>query len=141
LPYEILSCPGTPVALFRMWDRFSADDGLAAYVDYVSRADYDPSRTMLTDAGAVTGIPANYRQVAVRVARLAPVLATIPDGTRSVILAPRDHQFGMARMLAQVAGHVTPLDIHVTRDEVEALVLAGCPDRDIAALATRLRQG
>lgn len=138
MPYSILTRPGEPVALFRMSGSFGAEEGARAFSDYVTRVGFDPKAAMLSDARAITDIPANYRQVATRIVRLGPALACIAPGTRAVLLVATDTQFGMARMLSQAVGAAAPIQFHVTRSEAEALALAGCPDRSIADLARRL---
>ncbi|KPP83735.1 MAG: hypothetical protein HLUCCA08_08010 [Rhodobacteraceae bacterium HLUCCA08] len=138
VPYETRIDTASACVLCRFFGAVSTTEFTRAFTNYTEHPGFRPDAAILTDGRQAGALPISYREVAAQVARTMPALSRLSPEARIILLAERDDQFGMARMLQQVLHAVTSVAVIVTRSEPDALTRAGCPDPDIAALARRL---
>lgn len=128
MPYQILPMPSHGITAFKFTGEMSADEGRQAFVEYTSRPDFDPNHWMITDAREVTGVKATFKDVTRGVASLVGRLRLFRTPVRSVILVDGESPFVWSRVVDQVLEKYSPIEVRVTRDPLEAMVLIGCPD-------------
>lgn len=126
--FELSVHPERKLAFFRMLGHVPLQDCIDIFVDYVNHPLFDPAHVMLTDTRHLQGVDADFRRILWALERTRPLFGRFPKGTLSVIHAPRDVNFGLARILQQVAEPFTPFRFEIERDEEMALALAGQPE-------------
>ena len=139
MPISYSIHPDRGLAHFRMTGTIDVAQTLGSFADYVRNPLFDPSYVMLTDAQDVGAVDADFLGIVGGVQRAMPFLRSFPDEASSIIYAPRDLIFGMARIMQQVVEPVSRLRFQILRDEAEALALAGQPEADFNALDQALR--
>lgn len=113
------------VAIFEFSGEMSAKDGKQVFLEYISRPDFDPSFTMITDARQVTAIPSGFLEILSLVRGLRPMLKQFDRGALSIVLVNNDVSYGMARVLEQVLDMFSRIRLRVVETEAEAMDLAG----------------
>ncbi|WP_323769074.1 hypothetical protein [Antarctobacter sp.] len=113
-------------------------DAIAAFREYVGHPHFDPAFVMLTDTCQVSDVDARFRAIVGGVHRSLTLIRHFRQEARSVIYAPQDVAFGMARVLQQVVEPLSHLRFEILRDEAEALSSARQSERSFDALHTAL---
>ncbi|WP_306043547.1 hypothetical protein [Mameliella sp. MMSF_3510] len=139
MPISYSIHPNRGLAHFRMSGTIDVPQTLGSFSDYVQNPQFDPSFVMLTDAQEVGVVDADFLGIVGGVQRAMTFLRSFPNEAFSIIYAPRDLTFGMARIMQQVVEPVSKLRFHILRDEGEALARAGQPETDFNALEQALR--
>jgi len=138
MPISYSIHPDRGLVHFRMSGTIDVPQTLASFSGYVRNPLFDPSYVMLTDAQDVGAVDADFLGIVGGVQRAMTFLRSFPDEASSIIYAPRDLTFGMARILQQVVEPVSTLRFKILRDEGEALALAGQPETNFNALELAL---
>lgn len=132
--YRIL--PERGFILIRFHAVYGTSDGKAAITAVTADARYDRHQVHLIDLRDVTRFDATFADMQAMVRWKCNRFSDALDGSRSVIIAPGDIAFGMARMYQQIADGVLPMRIDVVRTHAEAHVMLHVD----AALATSLNR-
>lgn len=138
--YSIFVFPTERVALFRFQGIMTADQGLAAFQDYLKHDNFDPSFTMLTDARNVIDVDAKFLDILAKVSSLKPVLQKFQAGALSVILVEHMGPFGMARMLGHVLNMFCEIELRVASTLHEIQLMPELSHLDIPGLLGDKRQ-
>lgn len=117
--------PNRKLAFFQFEGTVDTQQGAQIFEDYVNSKIFSPEYTMLTDTSGLKSAKASYRTMLSGVLSLRASLGKFSQPATSVIYARSDFFFGMARLLEQVQNPLSQIKIIVTRDEAEALYLAG----------------
>ncbi|SMX35955.1 hypothetical protein [Maliponia aquimaris] len=133
--------PARGLAYFRMVGDVALQECIDTFVSYVDHPLFDPAFVMLTDTRDLVHVDADFRRILWAVERTRKLFDRFPKGTLCVIHAPRDVNFGLARILQQVAEPFSPFRIAIERDEAAALALAGQAETGFDALETALAAG
>ncbi|WP_136442730.1 hypothetical protein [Pacificoceanicola onchidii] len=132
--------PNRDLALFQFEGTVDTKQGARIFQDYVSAPGFSPTYKMLTDTSRLDTVESNYRSMLSGVLSLRESLSKFDTPALSVIYARSNFFFGMARLLEQVQNPLSNIQIVVTRDEAEALTLAGQPEKSMADLHEALRR-
>lgn len=134
MPVDVSIHPDRTLGLFRMTGAVDVPSVLGAFRRYVDHPQFDPDFVMLTDARHVSAVNADFRGIVGGVQRALILMRRFHKETPSVICAPNDVPFGMARILQQVAEPVSFIRFEILRAEAEALEKAGQAEHSFAAL-------
>ncbi|WP_417208380.1 hypothetical protein [Antarctobacter sp.] len=115
-------------------------DAIGAFREYVEHPHFDPAFVMLTDTRQVSDVDARFRAIVGGVHRSLTLIRSFRQEARSVIYAPQDVAFGMARVLQQVVEPLSHLRFEILRGEAEALSRAGQPEPSFDALHAAFAQ-
>ncbi len=118
----------------RYWATVTLGDVVANFGTFLADPDYRPGRPELIDLSRVSRIDMDFSEARSLLATVNDQTAPAPVHTRTVIWAPTNASFGMARLYQTLASQADGIEVHVTRDEAEALGLLGLPHNSIAAL-------
>ncbi|MCA0954221.1 hypothetical protein LCM16_08990 [Mameliella alba] len=139
MPIEFTIFPDRSLALFRMFGVIDVSQGFTSFRDYVQHRDFSPDFIMLSDTRRVLGVDASFLGIVASVQRAHGLLQRYQDtGGLSVIHAPNDVTFGVARIMQQVTEPVSNLRFEILRDESEALAASGQPETGFDALDSAL---
>lgn len=104
------------------------------FLAYLSDAHYRPGRTELIDLSQVEDFDVDFKKVwaAMRMTNDQPS-ADRPQ-TRSVVIAPDDMVYGMARMYQTLAENAGSTRLEIFRTEADALAALGLPYQSVIDL-------
>ncbi|MCT4556889.1 MAG: hypothetical protein N4A61_02405 [Pelagimonas sp.] len=116
MPYTIFVDPEQRASFFRFYGKMTAEDGRAAFLEYLDNPLFDPTYVMMTDARQVTGISGSYVDIMYKVMGLSRQVRRFPAGAPSYILTSQDYQTGMARLLQTVLDLCSPIKVILISD-------------------------
>ena len=116
----------------------SVQECVDTFAAYVHHPQFHTGLVLLTETRDLIRVETGFRGVVSAVQRSMPLLRRFPKGSRSVIHAPGDLNFGLARMLQQVVAPISPLSVEIHRDAAAALACAGQPETSFADLESAL---
>lgn len=138
MSFDLTVLPDRNLAYFRIRGDTAIAEGAQAFRDYVDHPLFDPNYTMLTSASEVGDISASFTGIVMAVERLLPVFGSFHAPAHSIIHAPGDVAFGLARMIQQLTEPLSGIRYTITRNESEALQLAGQRERTMLQLNQHL---
>lgn len=138
---DISVSPERQLAYFHFSGTVTVADCADAFRRYLAHPLFDPAYMMLSDTRDLEGIEASFLGIVVAVERLLPSFLQFRKLRSSVIHAPGDVAFGMARMMQQVTEPVSNFRFEICRDESTSLCAAGQPDASLDDLRAALARG
>lgn len=141
MPFHYTVHPERRLAYFRMTGDVALQECIDTFVGYVDHPQFDPACVMLTDTRNLVHVEADFRRILWAVDRTRKLFHRFPKGTLCVIHAPRDVNFGLARILQQVLEPFSPFRFEIERDQSTALALAGQAETGFDGLETALAPG
>lgn len=138
MPIDLTIHPAHSLSYFRFSGNVAVQDCAGVFRRYLAHPQFDPDHVMLSNAEQLLGIDATFLGIMVAVERLVPSFIRFPRPSRSVILAPGDVPFGMARMMQQVTEPISRFKFDICRTEEEALIAAGLSETSIQELEHNL---
>lgn len=130
--------PERRLAFFRTDGTLSISEGMTAFLDYAGHPRCDTTHALLTDAGALRKVDADFQSIVMAVQNSMTMIRLFRQDTRSIIYAPEDIAFGLGRLLQQVVEPVSRFRYEITRDPAHALAAAGQPEHSFAELEANL---
>ncbi len=122
------------IALVRFRGTYTVEDGRDWTRVYFGSDEFAPDNSIVFDLSAVTRFDATFRTVSAMVNWKEPFFKQLSPDVQTVLVAPNDVAFGMARMYQQLAADKFGAQISVVRTEAEALVLLDLEDTCFDAL-------
>lgn len=138
MPIDVSVHPDRSIGLFRMHGMIDVAQGMSSFRTYVQHPQFDPAFTMLSDTSNITEVQATFLGIVGGVQRSLFLLNEFRQETRSIVYAPHDVAFGMARILQQVAEPLSRLRFEIFTDEAQSLTKAGQTETSFAALIAAL---
>ncbi|MFW2545168.1 hypothetical protein ACN2XU_21275 [Primorskyibacter sp. 2E107] len=132
--------PDRRLAFFRFHGNVDTRQGVEVFERYIASPEFSSEFKMLTDTSDLETVETGYRSMLSSILGLRRSLRTFQTPVRSVIYARSDVFFGLARILEQIQNPMSKISIVVTRDEAEALRLAGQPERSMTAFKKAVSQ-
>lgn len=134
MPISYCISPDLDLLYARYFGPMRAEQFSDIYRVYMDDPDYRLGRTELIDMSDATALELNFEQVKTI---LMGVGRAIPKGTppiRTVLLAPGDVAFGLARMYQSLADYSGLLEVSVHRTETDALSALDLPYPSVQAM-------
>ncbi|MFZ7089822.1 hypothetical protein [Primorskyibacter sp. 2E233] len=123
--YQIYSAQQCIV--FRKYGTYTTQDCRTSTKSALAEPNYLPQMAQIYDLSDVTDFDANFAQISSLVTFLGEISSQVDQNTPLVIIAPKDIQFGMARMFQQLMDGRTPFDVHLVRNWAEAAKIVDLP--------------
>jgi hypothetical protein len=130
--------PDRGLAYFRLRGPIPVKECVDTFLAYADDPLFDPGHVFLTESRSRAHIDTNFVGIVTAVQRTMLFIRSFPIETLSVIHAPVDRSFGLARILQQVMEPVSNFHFHITRLEADALAHARQPETSFSALEDAL---
>ena len=134
MPIEFRTCLDLDLVYARWWGIVDADVFLDNFARYLADRHYRPGRPELIDVSGIERFDLDFARIRTLLLDVnLQVPGTVVD-TRTVIWAPEDAAFGLARMYQQLAEHAAGIQVEIYREEAAALAAYDLPHRTMDAL-------
>jgi hypothetical protein len=97
------------------------------FLGYLSDANYRPGRTELTDFSDVQSTDAGFKSIWSALNTVNGQVPGLKVHTRTVMIAPDEVMFGLARIYQSLAANSDGISVEVFRTPAEALAALGLP--------------
>lgn len=121
------------MVLFRFADRLTAVIGRDAFREYVLGPEFDPGHSIFWDVRE-SEVVADFAGIFGAVQSLSVLFARYPGEVPGILLVRGAMQYGMARMLQQIADFASPVRFHVVETEAEAERILGLDPGELDAV-------
>lgn len=135
---ELTVHPDRGLAYFKFRGETDVAEGARAFVEYVDHPLFDPEFIMLSNTQDLESISASFTAIVMAVERLLPKMLSFRHPASSVIYAPKDVSFGMARMIQQLTEPLCRIRYQILRGDAEALLTCGQPETSFEELEQNL---
>jgi hypothetical protein len=134
MPIEFSTCLERDFLFARWSGVITFEQILEVFESYKNDVHYVPGRTEFVDLSAVEDLDINYRLMQTLLREVNNQAPGIQVKTRTVIFAPDDIIFGLARMYETLAELAEGIEVFAFTAESEALAHAGLPYETIAEM-------
>lgn len=127
MPIEFCTCLEHDFLLAKWIGKVSFDDILAGMDAYVNDDHYRPGRPELIDLSGVTETDLNFKLISSLLREVNTQVSGIKVTTKTVVYAPLDTLFGLARMYETLAELAGGIEVFTFDEEEGALAKMGLP--------------